>query len=102
MIIYNVTLIIEDDIKDEWLSWMKEIHIADVMATGKFDGFRFLTLLDSPNEGHSFCVQYETSTLERYNAYVEEDAARLQGELAKKFEHRYVAFRTLMETIEVG
>ncbi|MBE7175373.1 MAG: DUF4286 family protein [Mucilaginibacter polytrichastri] len=100
MIIYNVTLVVEDDIRDEWLKWMQEIHIPEVMATGKFSGYRLLSILDSPNEGQSYCAQYYTSSVEQYNAYVEEDAARLQGALAEKFGHQYVAFRTLMEVLD--
>ncbi|MBE7179177.1 MAG: DUF4286 family protein [Mucilaginibacter polytrichastri] len=100
MVIYNVTLIIEEDIREEWLSWMQETHIPDAMATGKFIGYNLLYVLDSPNEGHSYCVQYKARSIEDYNTYVEEDAARLQGDLAARFENRYVAFRTLMEVVD--
>ena len=36
MVIYNVTVIIDEDISKEWLNWMQVKHIPDVMATGKF------------------------------------------------------------------
>ena len=36
MLLYNVTVIIEDAAAEEWLQWMQEIHIPEVMATGKF------------------------------------------------------------------
>ena len=35
MYIYNVTTNIDESVHDEWLHWMKEIHIPDVLATGK-------------------------------------------------------------------
>ena len=36
MIIYNVTCNVENEILQEWLQWMLEIHIPDVMQTGFF------------------------------------------------------------------
>ena len=36
MYIYNVTVNVSDDVHIEWLKWMKETHIPDVMKTGCF------------------------------------------------------------------
>ena len=36
MIIYNVTITVEDDIKEDWLSWMKKEHIPEVIECGGF------------------------------------------------------------------
>ena len=36
MIIYNVTCNVENEILKDWLQWMVEIHIPDVMQTGFF------------------------------------------------------------------
>ena len=36
MIIYNVTINIEESISQEWLCWMQKIHIPEVMNTGMF------------------------------------------------------------------
>ena len=44
MIIYNVTVNIEDSIHDEWLKWIKN-HIPQVLATGKFIDARLTKVL---------------------------------------------------------
>ena len=36
MIIYNVTCHMDLALAEEWLRWMQEIHIPEVMATGCF------------------------------------------------------------------
>ena len=36
MIIYNVTINIEESISQEWMSWMQKTHIPEVMNTGMF------------------------------------------------------------------
>ena len=45
MIVYNVTINLEPNIHEEWVKWMKEKHLSDVMATGMFTSYRFLKLL---------------------------------------------------------
>ena len=37
MIVYNVTVKIEKDIHDDWLAWMKETHIPEVLKTNLFE-----------------------------------------------------------------
>ena len=41
MIIYNVSIKIEPNIKDDWIKWMKEKHIPDVMNTAIFSNYKF-------------------------------------------------------------
>ena len=33
MIIYNVTVGVDKSIEADWLAWMKEVHIPDVIKT---------------------------------------------------------------------
>ena len=44
MIIYNVTINVDDSVHDEWLTWIKE-HIPQVLATGKFSGAKLTKVL---------------------------------------------------------
>ena len=50
MIIYNVTIKTAHSITDEWLNWLKEEHIADVINTGCFTHATVLRLLDIDEE----------------------------------------------------
>jgi len=99
MLLYNVTIIIEDSAAEEWLQWMKEVHIPEVMATEKFVSNRLLKVVDSPNEGVTYCVQYIAEHIAAYNDYQQNFAPALQADLQTKFENRFVAFRTLMEFV---
>ncbi|MBK7290434.1 MAG: DUF4286 family protein [Chitinophagaceae bacterium] len=59
MIIYNVTIKTAHSITDEWLNWLKEEHIADVINTGCFTHATVLRLLDIDEEdGITHAVQY--------------------------------------------
>lgn len=100
MLLYNVTLIIEDSVAQEWLAWMQEIHIPEVMGTGKFVSNRLLKVLDSPNEGVTYCAQYIAETEASYNEYKAQYAPALQAKLQVKFENKVLAFRTLMQFVD--
>lgn len=101
MILYNVTVKIEPDIKEEWLQWMKDKHIPDVMATGHFTHYRICKLMEhNDEEGITFVIQYMSSSAAHYNKYIEVHAPRLQQEHNQKFKDRFVAFRTVMEVLE--
>ena len=100
MILYNVTIILEESAEQEWLPWMKEEHIPEVMASNCFVSNRMLKVLDSPNEGVTYCMQYIADTPEAYEKYKNEFAAQLQAAAISRFENRFVAFRTLMEFVD--
>lgn len=99
MLLYNVTSIIEDASAERWLQWMQEIHIPKVMETGKFISYRLLKVLDSPNDGVTYCAQYVAERMEDYREYQEVFAPQLQAETLQHFENQLVSFRTLMEYI---
>lgn len=99
MLLYNVTLILEDAVAEEWLQWMQETHIPEVMATGMFVSNRLLKVLDSPNEGITYCAQYVAENESNYNEYLEKYAPALQADLNERFKNRFVAYRTLMEFV---
>lgn len=99
MFLYNVTLILDDAAAEEWLQWMQDVHIPEVMATGMFISNRLLKVLDSPNEGITYCAQYVAETLDHYNKYQEVFAPALQAELNERYKNRFVAYRSLMEFV---
>ncbi len=99
MILYNVTIILEEDIQAAWLDWMQNKHIEQVMSTGCFASNRMLKVLESPNDGVTYCIQYVADSLEKYNEYQEKFAVALQKDYPAEFENKFVSFRTLMEFI---
>jgi hypothetical protein len=100
MYIYNVTINIEDSVHQEWLKWMKEIHIPDVLATGKFFNAKMCkVLVDEEMGGTTYSVQYSTPDKETLERYYVEDADQLRQDGARLFAGKFVAFRTELEVI---
>lgn len=99
MIIYNVTVNIENDVREEWLQWMKEKHIPDVMQTGYFIENKVCKVLVDEEQGTTYSIQYLCESMEKLQEYQQQHSPRLQKEHADKYANKYVAFRTLLEVV---
>lgn len=96
---YNVTINVDEGIHEEWLIWMKEVHIPEVMATGMFTENRICRIEAFEEGGISFAIQYLAPDREHYDRYLAEFAPKLQREHSKRFEGKFAAFRTTLEVI---
>ncbi|MGZ3863554.1 MAG: DUF4286 family protein [Bacteroidia bacterium] len=97
MYIYNVTLSVDKNIHDEWLAWMQEVHMPDVMKTGCFIDCRMLKVLNVEDEGVTYSAQYTFLEMSDIEEYRKSHAPRLQKDAMEKFKDKFVAFRTLLE-----
>lgn len=102
MYIYNVTVNIENAIKDEWIAWMKETHIPDVMATKLFLSYRFSKVMVDEESGTTYSIQYAVKDLETFKLYQELYAPKLQKDHQEKYEGKFVAFRTMLHVVDEG
>ncbi len=102
MIIYNVTISLDSDVEKAWKAWMLAKHIPDVMATGFFESFELLHLLDPLVDPASvtYCVQYRCLTLLQFETYRDEFATALRQEHEDRYKGRFIAFRTILETMD--
>lgn len=102
MIVYNVTVKLQPALSEEWLTWMKEVHIPDVMATGLFLEHKMYRILLDEEDGDSFAIQYMAASMADLQEYQAKHAQRLQAEHKARYGEngeRYVAFRTLLESV---
>ena len=100
MFIYNVTVNIADDVHREWVKWMKEKHIPDLMKTGCFIDSQMVKVLYVEDEGHTFSTQYKFLEMSDIEKYQKDFAPALQAEHKKMFGDKYTAFRTLLQIID--
>ncbi|MEH6537017.1 MAG: DUF4286 family protein [Psychroserpens sp.] len=101
MIIYNVTINIDDTAHDQWLDWMKNEHIPQVLGTGKFEKATLSqVLVEEDMGGQTYSIQYRSYSREALDAYYREDADRLRQEGLKKFADKMLAFRTELQIID--
>jgi hypothetical protein len=99
MLIYNVTTIIEPDIQQDYLDYMKNEHMPEVMATAKFINCNLFQLTEPVNEGLTYCAQYVANTQEDLEDYRQNHSPALQAKFQIKFPAKVVAFRSILEKI---
>jgi hypothetical protein len=101
MLLYNVTITIDKVVHEEWLSWMRTVHIADVMGTGLFISYRLNRLIGHEHEDSEiYTIQYSIKDMDTLVHYNEVFAPTLQARTKERFDGHYAAFRTVMEVIE--
>lgn len=100
MIIYNVTVNIEESISQEWCSWMQKIHIPEIMNTGMFISAKMTrVMVEEHMGGLTYSIQYLCESKSKLDEYQIQFAPKLQQKHTQKFQDKFVAFRTLLEVI---
>lgn len=100
MYIYNVTINVDPSIHNAWLEWMNQIHIPQMLGTGKFTSARMCrVLVEEEMGGFTYAVQYQTPNRKQLEAYYTEDAAAMRQDGFDRFGEAFVAFRTELEII---
>ena len=100
MIIYNVTINIEESIRKDWLCWMQKAHIPEVMKTGMFVSAKMTrVMVEEQTGGITYSIQYSCKNQSKLDEYQVKFAPKLQQKHTQKFEGKFVDFRTLLEVI---
>ena len=99
MILYNVTVSVDPGIEKDWLRWMREIHIPDVMATKKFVDHKIFRIINEVEGGRTYAVQYFALEIADIDNYLRDYAPRLRQEHSERYGEKALSFRTLMEQV---
>lgn len=103
MILYNITIKIEQAVHEEWLQWMTDTFVPAYLDTGLFTEYKFCRILgDDDEHGITYALQFLSPDLSSFQIYQQLHARRLQNLHAERYPDRYVSFRTLMEVVGKG
>lgn len=104
MIVYNVTVKVDEYIEADWVAWMQNVHVPDVMATACFTSYR-MSLIDpvqGDKGGNAYSIQYTSISREALTEYFENHAQTLQKDHIVRYGDKALAFRTIMEVVSEG
>lgn len=101
MILYNVTVNIDSDVEQDWIQWMKETHIPEVMKTGYFTENRMMKMLSESEDetGRTYAIQYSADNLGQLEEYLEKAAPKLQKQSIIRYGTKMAAFRSVLEEV---
>lgn len=99
MILYNVTVKIDPEVREDWLQWMQHIHIPEVMATGAFLSCRMCRLEAEEETDSTYVIQYMCPDPKSLDEYLRVHAPDLQKAHTERYQGRFAAFRTMMTQV---
>ena len=101
MFVYNITFKIEKEYLEDWINWVKEVQVPDVLATGCFYEYRFYELMEFEEEdGSTFVIQFLANSKSDYNRYMELHHTNFRRRSLEKWKDHVVSFRTLLKNVE--
>jgi hypothetical protein len=102
MILYIVTISIEPNVAHEWLAYMREKHIPQVLATGCFFSHEIFRVVDPPHERDwpTYAIHYRARSRGDYDRYIAQHAADLRKDVIDRYGKRFTAARILVELVE--
>ncbi len=96
MYIYNVTVNVEKQILQDWLTWMKTEHIPEVLATGMFTECMLNKVMVEEEQGETYALQYTAKDMQSLKLYQELYAPDLKQKTLDRFGDKCLAFRTIL------
>lgn len=100
MYIYNVTTLVQHQIQKDWLEWLYQTHIPDMLQTGCFTQCQVTRLLETDEtEGITYAIQYYIESKALYNRYIELYAPAFKLAILEKWNDRTIDFSSLMEIV---
>ena len=101
MYLYNITYLVSHQIHEQWLRWMKEEHVPEMLSSGLFTHHRIMQLVEvDETEGLTYSFQFFTDSLSQYKAYIANYAPSLRAKAIAKWGEQVVGFRTLMKSVQ--
>lgn len=101
-VMYAVTVKIDPAIAEEWIGWMRAVHIPDVLATGCFQR---CTIQAEPVTGDraGYVLEYLAHSAQSLERYQQDHAPRLQQIHSARYAGRFEASRAIRSvTAEVS
>jgi hypothetical protein len=100
MYIYSVTITIENETETEWLEFMQQKHIADVLKTGYFTSASMRKAVNEDNAAFvTYNIEYTADSMEAYTQYQQLEATRLQKDVADRFSGKFTAQRRVYQKV---
>lgn len=101
MLIYNTTYHADEEVVKNFLIWLREVYIPEVLQRDMLRQPRLCRILSHRQEGgESFSLQWEVEDSGILHRWHVSQGKHLNEELSKIFKDKVVGLPTLMEVME--
>lgn len=100
MTILNTTFIIERQLQDEVLIWLKEVYLRAAQQTGLFVSPRLAQVLTNEDPAHiSIACEMQCDSLSEAVRWHDETAAMLRADMSNRWGDRVMYFTTYLRVL---
>ncbi len=99
MLIYNTTYHLDEKDEKNFIIWIKETYLPQVLEHNSLMNPRFCKVLSHKDEGVSYSLQWEVDNSEILHQWYREQGNQMAVELTSIFKDRLVGFSTLLEVL---
>jgi hypothetical protein len=100
MLVYTITVNVEQSVTDQWLLWMKENFLGAMLATGFFQRYNaFKVLHDS--DGDTYTFQFFCSDILQFEQFSEPHKGIILQSLMNSYPGKVVYFNTMLEELKL-
>ena len=99
MYVYNVTIAVSSEVEEDWLWWMENIHIPEVLETGFFTGYAMYKVLLNKEGDPSYSIQYNFKEMKDLQLYQAKEAPSIQQKHTERYRDKVTAFRTVLQKV---
>ncbi len=92
MYLYNISIIIEESQHHELLPWIQQSWVPALPRE-----IKLLKMLNSPHEGHTYCVQLIVTDENQIHEFQKEHLLLLQNHIAQHHNEKAFLFDSIMQ-----
>ncbi|MEO8112692.1 MAG: DUF4286 family protein [Ginsengibacter sp.] len=101
MLIYNVTIKIDNNIESDWITWQKDVYIPAVMRSGFFYDSQFSKLISHQDaDGKTYVVQFYAKDDDAFENYKARHAGESNDLLSARWGNKFVVFESLLAAVQ--
>lgn len=101
MIIYNITCKVDWTVHAQWVPWIKEAYIPEMLYGGLFYHGQLVKLIDTDEtDGPTYALQFYARSLENYRLFTADAGTAPLRRFHNKWTQSVVTFGTVMQLVE--
>lgn len=98
MYVYNLTMVVSDEVFVKWQTWLQEAYLPAIKAVDTIEKVRVFKLLDVP-EKH-YAVHCETSSPAQLMHFIENTIPQLLQQAAETFGEKVLFWGTQLKEVK--
>lgn len=98
MYVYNLTLVIDANLNNQWLNWLESVYLPKVYATRNINSVRIFKILSVDTE-ITYAIHHETESPRNLLDFTTKDIPELQALSFDTFADKVLMFGTQLKEV---